>query len=322
MKVRDFMRRIEKEIQDFLNWPQLLIQRGFSLQNIDPHGFVLSESEIHPKDQIDLLVTGLTHGDEVVGIEVINKLLGHLKPSDLHQKKIGFMLCNIEAALKEVRCVESDLNRSFGLLEAGQIPETLEQKRAAQISPIIQRSKFTLDLHQTIEASLFPFFVMVHLHDVIETAHELLPQYPIVTFDAKGFSKSGKTMMEYALMVNQKAMVIECGQKGFSEELSNEIEKACLRLIKNLSQKKTLQNKDIEVLHIEGSILSDNETLLFPGFLSLSPFKRGQDLAFNDQGNIKADFEGYLIFPSYEEKTMESYEICNLCRKINYLEKD
>ncbi len=315
------MRRIEQEIQVFLDLSQQMKERGFFFEKIDTYGLILSEKPINPSADIDLLITGLTHGDEVIGIEVINRLLKKLKPTDLDQKHIGFLLCNIEAALKEVRCVESDLNRSYGFVEAGKPIETLEQKRAKEISPIVQRARFTFDLHQTIEESLSPFFVMTHRHDLIEKAYELLPEYPIVTFDSNGFSKSGKTMIEYALMMGRKAIVIECGQKCFSEALAQEIEKACLRLIKNSGDEPQQNNKEISVLHIEKSIMSDDETLLVPGFRSLSPFKKGQELAYNDHKKVNAEFDGYLIFPSYEEKTLESYELCNLCRKINYLDK-
>lgn len=167
---------------------------------------------------------------------------------------------------------------------------------------------------------------MVHRHDMIEEAHHLLPQYPIVTFDSKGFSKSGKTMMEYAFMVGNKAMVIECGQKGFSVELTKEMKKACLNLISHLKSKVKPEKKKISVLHIEGSIMNENGAKLLPGFLSLTSFSAGQVLASSSEGEIKASFDGYLIFPYYEAKnplkSKGKFEICNLCRRIDYLEKD
>jgi len=306
------MNRIFNEIENFTESKKKLTQLGFQVKTIDDYGFVICGNKIN--ERIDLLITGLVHGNEVIGIEVINRIIEHLENNHEININLGFLLCNIEAAKKDIRFIESDLNRSFSVAEI----TTLEHKRAAEIAKIVDQADFVFDLHQTVEPSLTPFFVIEHNHELIQIAHQLLPQFPIVTFGQGGFSKSGKTMLEYSSSIGTKAMVIECGQKGFSEELSTSVASACLDLIKNLKNTEIQKPKEISVLHLVSSITNMGNTHLIPGLVSYFPIKQGQVLAHEGEIEIKAPFDGRLVFPSYGEKARTNHELCNLGRIINY----
>lgn len=307
------MSRILEEINFFINAKQNLIDNGHQLKTLDSHGFVVCGNK---SDRIDLLITGLMHGNEVIGVEVINKIINHFVENKEININLGLLLCNLEAARKDLRFVESDLNRSFSVAEM----TTLEHRRAVQIAKIVDQADFVFDLHQTVEPSLTPFFVIEHNHELIEVANHLLPQFPIVTFGQGGFSKSGKTMLEYSSSKKIKAMVIECGQKGFSEELSTKVATACLELIKNLKNIKIQKPKEISVLHLVSSVTNMGNTHLIPGLVSYLPIKQGQVLAHEGEIEIKAPFDGRLVFPSYGEKARTNHELCNLGRMINYTE--
>lgn len=77
-----------------------------------------------------ILVIYNTHGDEV-----------------RMSKRISFdtLIGNPEAYSKNVRYIESDLNRSFNGKS-----ETLEEKRAQYLIPIIQSYDLVLDIHSTV----------------------------------------------------------------------------------------------------------------------------------------------------------------------------
>ena len=305
------MNRIQSEINLFLDAKQSLVTNGHIVKSLDEYGFVICGNQ---SDRIDLLITGLVHGNEVIGIEIINRIISYFLQHQKISINLGLLLCNIEAAKQGVRYIESDLNRSFAVAEIS----TGEHRRAAQVAQIVDQSDFIFDLHQTVEPSLTPFFVMKHQHELIEIAHELLPQFPIVTFGQGGFSRSGKTMLEYAATVKAKAFVIECGQKGFSEELSLLVATSCLELTQILKNLKMLKPKNISVLHIESSITNMGNTHLVPGLVSYLPIKQGQVLAYEGEVEIKAPFDGRLVFPSYGEKARTNHKLCNLGRMINY----
>lgn len=306
------MSRILNEIDLFIQSKESLIQKGFSVKSIDDYGFVIQGNK--QSERIDLLITGLVHGNEVIGVEIMNQIVNHLILDKEIKINLGLLLCNIEAAKKDTRFIESDLNRSFSVAKV----TTLEHRRAIEIAKIVDQADFVFDLHQTVEPSLTPFFVIEHNYELIEIANQLLPQFPIVTFGAGGFSKSGKTMLEYSSSKKIKAMVIECGQKGFSTELSEKVADACLELVKNLKTTKIQKPKEISVLHLVSSVTNMGNTHLVPGLVSYLPIKQGQVLAHEGSIEIKAPFDGRLVFPSYGEKARTNHELCNLGKIINY----
>jgi succinylglutamate desuccinylase len=309
------MSRIHNEIDNFLQSKTKLMFNGHKIKIIDDFGFVIAGNQ-DQSERIDLLITGLVHGNEVIGVEVINRIIAHFIQHKDININLGFLLCNLEAAKNDTRFIESDLNRSFSVDEI----TTLEQRRAAEISKIVDQADFVFDLHQTIEPSLTPFFVLEHRHELIRIANQLLPQFPIVTFGTGGFSQTGKTMLEYASSIGTKALVLECGQKGFSAELSEKLTGACLELIKTMKQAEIQNPKDISVLHLVGSITNMGNTHLIPGLVSYLPIKQGQVLAHEGELEIKAPFDGRLVFPSYGEKARTNHELCNLGKVINYLD--
>ena len=83
------------------------------------------------------LIIICTHANEKYGLEV--------------QKQIGskyeFLIGNPLAMEKNIRFVESDLNRSF----PGNISGTYEEKRAVEILKVIKKYEFIIDLHSTSE---------------------------------------------------------------------------------------------------------------------------------------------------------------------------
>lgn len=306
------MNRILNEINSFLQSKESLVQIGFSIKSIDEYGFVIQGNT--QSERIDLLITGLVHGNEVIGVEIMNRIVNHFILDQKIKINLGLLLCNIEAAKKDTRFIESDLNRSFSVAKV----TTLEHRRAVEIAKIVDQTDFVFDLHQTVEPSLTPFFVIEHNHELIQIANQLLPQFPVVTFGAGGFSKTGKTMLEYSSSRQIKAMVLECGQKGFSQDLSTKVANACLDLITNLKNTVIEKPKEISVLHLVGSITNMGNTHLVPGLVSYLPIKQGQVLAHEGSIEIKAPFDGRLVFPSYGEKARTNHELCNLGKIINY----
>lgn len=314
--IADTMERILKEINQFVQAIPRIEAQGYLVERIDEYGYVIRPDESCRGKRIDLLITGLIHGNEVLGVEVINRLVSRFAYDSSLKISLGFVLCNIEAAKKNVRYIETDLNRSFLVKEV----KSIEQKRAAELAQIVDQADFVFDIHQTSEPSLNPFFIFKHDHATIQMVHQLLPQFPMVTFGGNGFSQNGKTMIEYAGTIGTKAIVIECGQNGFSDGLSFKLESACLGLIKNLNKNKIRPLEKIPVVYLVESIVHAGHTALVPGLTSYMPITQGQVLAYDNGLEIKAPFNGRLFFPCYGQYAQTKHELCNLGREINYLD--
>ncbi|GAM74036.1 probable aspartoacylase [Vibrio ishigakensis] len=93
-----------------------------------------------------LLVAG-THGNELSGIYLQKLIKDNLYPADRSSFSTSCILGNPEAVKRNVRFVESDLNREFG--ETGS--DTLEGKRAQALKQqhASTKNQLIIDLHNT-----------------------------------------------------------------------------------------------------------------------------------------------------------------------------
>lgn len=304
------MTRIDQEIEKFLTTKKQLLSNGFAVEDLDVYGFALKNNPA--TSRLDLLFTALIHGNEVIGVEVLNQVLEQIAGLQKTSLNIGFLLANTEAARKDLRLVEHDLNRCFGSTRT----DTLEHKRAQEISKIVNNADFLFDIHQTFEPALTPFFIFEHREHLIQKAYALVPEIPIVTFATGAFSGDGKTIIEYAASVNCQALTIECGEKGFSKPMADKITKVCFKLIENL-KKSTPDQKDIKVTHLKDRVINLGQTELIPGLASYMPIQKGDILAYKNGQPVRAPFDGRLFFPRYGLLAKQSNELASLGIDIN-----
>jgi predicted deacylase len=115
-------------------------------KGVAPYIHVLESGKAGPT----VMVTALTHGNEVSGAVVVDTLLAAgLKP---RQGTLIFSFNNIEAyhsfdpkAPFKSRLVDEDFNRVWGRLD--QPATTAEMKRALVVKPYVERADLLLDLH-------------------------------------------------------------------------------------------------------------------------------------------------------------------------------
>jgi succinylglutamate desuccinylase len=309
------MQRIFKELENFSILKEQLKDQGHQVLTLDDHGFSIGQKN----KEIDLLVTGLMHGDEVVGIEIINSILTEtLRSNKKFSISIAFLLCNIEAAKASKRFIQTDLNRSFLVKDV----ITTEHKRAVEIASIVKRSKFILDLHQTIEPTEKEFFIFEHIPKLIKIAHSLLPEIPIVTFSLGGFSESGKTVLEFATTVGSTALAIECGEKGYNPQITTKIVKLIYKLINKLELNDLPETTEsIEVNNLSKSIVNEEGSYLIKGLKNHMKLIKGQLIGYRANGaEITVEDDCYLYFPRYGEYAKIVPTLCELGKTCNYTE--
>jgi succinylglutamate desuccinylase len=286
------------------------LENSRDLLHLDEHGFVISPSE---DGKIDLLITALTHGDEVVGIEAVNSVLQFLVKAPSPTISIGFLLCNVEAAKVEKRFLETDLNRGF-MLDVP--PKTREERRAQEVGAIVKRARVVLDMHQTVEPTSKPFYCISRTPESVRWAHFLEPKLDVITFPQAGFSHSGKTLIEQVTSAGGVGLVVEWGQKGYSLAQARMAANFILQSYSKISAgEKPEAGKSVETMHLCEFIRSVNEAKLIPGLENFMYVEKNQIIARTKVGEIVAPRDGYIFFPKYGELAKVSAEICEIAVK-------
>ena len=251
--------------------------------DIDDYGFALTTKN----KAVDLLVTGITHGNEVIGLEIIDLLLTDIKNNNDLGLGIAFVLNNIPASLQNKRCLEKDLNRCF----ISNDNKTIEEKRAKEIQNIILDLKekcqlqMIFDLHQTSEPTKDVFWIMTEDEKLIHYAHAIKPDFPIVTFPNSGFSKEGQTLTEFAKSHSIPAFVIEIGQSGFNNERALMMK----NLIQTLDVHQIFNSQvlhQINYYHINEVIPAEPDLKLKPNLCSFQNFKKNETLTDSPKSDI------------------------------------
>lgn len=274
--------------------------------HLDDYGFVLSPRK---DETIDLLITALMHGDEVVGIEAVNHTLQQLSTIAPPSISVGFLLCNVEAAKVEKRFLETDLNRSF----LSDRTDSLELRRAQQIAPMLKKARVVLDMHQTVQPTSKPFYCISRNLETIRWAYFLEPKLNILTVPPHGFSRSGRTAAELVQTAGGIGLVVEWGQKGFSLAQAKMAANFILRSIEKLSRGEVpAVGHEIEILHINEFIGNKNEARLIAGLENFMPVKKDQLIARSSEGEIYSPQDGFIFFPKYGDLAKVSSEICGI----------
>lgn len=297
------MENIAEEIELFLQIEKTLSDPDLTVESTAPYCFeVFAKGQTPSADKpCDLMVMAVTHGNEVGGIRVLNEWMKHLNASLLGDLRLGLNLGNPHASLKNVRFVERDLNRSFGREAKGD----LEEKRAAELAPILQRAAFFLDLHQTIEPAEKPFFIFPYNPHSFGFATSIDSHIPIVTHWGKGFSKEGRCTDEFVNLSGGVGITLELGQNGFSPFKVGAGFKACsdaLRFVKNFKKTHRYQEpaKDLEI-YTWGEVVAwpDGEASLDEGWYNFKEVKAGERLGVVDGQALFAQASGPVLFPKY-----------------------
>lgn len=298
------MTQHQSELEKFKTLQNLFLNQTGTAA-LDKYGFTISKAP-------DFLFTALTHGNEVIGLQVINLFL---EKALLKKPKFSFavQLNNIEAYNKNLRFIDKDLNRSFkSATKDCEVEKNQEYHRALEIEDIIQKlqPRFILDLHQTTEPTLSSFFMLPEEENLILAASAINQDWPIITFDGAGFSKDGKTLMEFAVAEKIPALVIEISQNGFDLDLAKSV---CNQLFNLDAEAITNPAKKTNVSYfkITQQITKNGLGLtLNPGFKNLQALNENEFIGLlrNDE-KYPCPATGLMIFPKYGQYAEVSHEL-------------
>lgn len=317
----DTRARLERELASFERVAGAARLGAGRVERIERHAFVLHPPGARGDDAIDLLFTALMHGNEYGGLPALNAICGYLERGLLApSSSIGFLLCNAEAARRDVRFIERDLNRSFGRTAS----DTLEDRRAREIEPFISRARYYINLHQTIEPSDAPFFVFKYEEACMRLAHAVSPDTPIVTYWGRAFSPgtgADCTADEFVQRAGGTGFSIELGQKGFGRyEVAMGV-RVCLDAIaaidglgRGLALPALADCANLVYTWSAVVPYPAGDVVLTSGLKNFQPIAYNQCLGTHDGAPLVAEQSGLLLFPKYlrsktEPKPAELYRL-------------
>jgi len=264
-----------------------------------------------------LVLSALTHGNEVGGLDVLIDILKSLQNKSLDPKlNLRFILGNVDAYKANKRFLETDMNRSFMV----DTPQSLEEKRAAMITPFIKGVDYLIDFHQTIRPTVQPFFVLDHWEESFDFARSLDHTFPLIT--GKNFSSlsNGKAVTTTSQSSGAKAVTIELGQMGsslFQAKIGSAIARQAIILLEQNAIAK-FHSKPWQNCYTWGQTVEnpDFSLELVGQFKNFDPIKKGDLLATNGNSKIHAEIDGMALFPKYGESQKTSKELIRILKPV------
>ena len=315
--------RVEAELSLF----ESFLTRKFSrhrLERFAKHAHIVypSQSRPSPQDPIVLTISAVVHGNEVYGIRVLNDLLFQIEAGLIDIPcPMALVVANYRAAQQGTRFIDRDLNRSFDSEDSG-----WEVSRAKELAPLFARTKWLLDLHQTIQPSERPFFIFPYSPAALTFANKLHPSMAMVTHWGAGFSKDGIGTTEYVNAKGGVGITVEAGQAGFDDHQIalglNMVMRACELFASEqlLTRQPTAVDNDIFTWNTVCDYPKTGTTRMHAGWKNFSEITRGQEVATVDDDMITADSDGWMLFPKYvdaaEAATKRPAELFRIVKRI------
>jgi succinylglutamate desuccinylase len=275
-------------------------------------GFLVSEPTFDSSSAIDLLLLTVVHGNEAGSLVPVLRLLREFAAGKKIDGRLAILICNHEAAVQNVRFVEKDLNRCFGIGDN----QSLEGRIAQQIEPLILRSKYLLDLHQTNYETKSDFFIFPETTKNIAFASQICLETPIIVHGLD-FSKDGYTSDTFATMNGVTSLTYEMGQIGKAAEQAEKtvtiIERAFYLSRHGLQGSSARAN----ILQFSQIVTASSQKRLIPNLINMSRVISGDVLGHDDvHGPIVAAHDGYVLFPKYGIQAETSSELCHVVKSL------
>lgn len=163
--------------------------------------------------QKTLAIMALTHGDEVVGLAVIEKLLRDLLDNKFSlTARLLIIIANRKAYVAQRRYIDCDLNRCYGEQYRELNHETA---RVATIKLALAEADCLIDMHQTMYTTNSAFFISPHARKSVDFSEFLADGLPIVIHQS---TQAITTSTTYMTSLDKPAATIELGDMGVTTE--------------------------------------------------------------------------------------------------------
>jgi len=314
---------LKKQLFEFSVLKKKLQNSSLWVENNHDYTIVISPARENGgiNKDVDICFVGLTHGDEVIGLTIINEILSLISSGNLELKeRIAFVLANVPAALEQKRYLEKDLNRAFCVEQ----PTLKEEILAKNLEPLFARSKYIFDIHQTIQPSRSPFFIFEYFNKRQIELLNLIDQNLPLIISLETFSQDGLGIEEFAKPLGGITLTVELGEKGFHDEQKNHGVNICLRALKAVRQM-SAGTTDYNLTNLAGRAYTwgyvgrynDSLATLDRGWVNMSSVDAGQRLGMNGDEIIRAPYAGKIMFPKYNQPTNREIDLFRIVVDVN-----
>ena len=252
-----------------------------------------------------IVLSALIHGNETGSLPSIIEAIENLKNGSLqYGGLISFTLGNPEAAYKNQRFLESDLNRMF----VDTPIDTHEYKRALQLRTIFDQGDILLDFHQTILPSQQPFYIFPWTNISATWARALSLTTAGIDATPPAGPITTRCADDYVSLQNKPAITIEMGEKGIHQEAKELCTNAIQQVIRIAEA--CAHGTKLESLAAPKPKITLYKTIhrepyhtpqyrLREGLINFLPVKKGEALHKTGTPDIHAPSDGMLLFPKY-----------------------
>lgn len=308
---------LDQDIRKFLSFANKT-SAHYKIEPVGPYALKFTPSLLHSPMTVGLLA--LVHGNETVGLPILNQILEALTRGEIHvDYPVYFALGNVEAAQANVRFLEEDLNRCFGLKTTA----SLESKRARELeTTVLDHCDYVIDLHQTQRASLKPFFIFQYKNSrCLSILKQLNPGLATVLQTNPIGENTGLSTDEYVRSRGGFGTALELGEKGDNQysELGLEICRNSLFSLRPLKDFETESNFKLELplYLLNGSFKAlDSSYQLHESSMNFKEFKKGQVIGQSQAGDVLAPENGIMLFPRLQNVTA-GCDLFHFCTPIS-----
>ena len=271
-----------------------------------------------------LIAIGSLHGNEPAGALALEKVGDWIEDLGCRLRGRVFLLSgNMRALRQRVRFIDEDLNRAWttphissvgtpSLLASIEGRELTELDRLLDSILITARSEvYVIDLHST-SARGVPFATV---GDTMRN-RKFARRFPVRTLLGIEEQLEG-TLLEYLNNAGAVTLGFEGGQHESPATVENHIAFTMLALVNtgivspaqvpDLEAHELRLSVDVhrgshfyEVIHRE-AITAEDHFIMQPGFTNFDPVKKGQVLAENKRGPVRAARGGVILMPLYQK---------------------
>lgn len=265
-------------------------------------------------------IMGASHGDEKVGAKIVDQLRHELANEEIHGK-IYLIIGNPKALQADVRYIDHDLNRLFGkqfheLLLADKDQLSDEQVRAIEISSILKKSDYLLDIHATIKPSI-PFIYCENTPEHLSLAPLFQTQYAV---SARNTFRRDDLVSSADNFVDQHGGLAFTYESGWNKDLSHfqEVITNTKRFLQFLGVSFFLVEKPkmkmFKHILIYDDIIPETHTFHFcEDYGNFHFIEAGETIAYDNEIPITAKKDSYIVFP--KKRIQQGHVACYLARQ-------
>jgi predicted deacylase len=273
-----------------------------------------------------LLILGAVHGNEHCGTTACLQVIDELNSGKIHLKsgEISFIpVCNPEAAAKNVREIDENLNR---IIRPYANPQTYEQHLATELDAYIAQADVIIDLHSTFAKVSRPFVFSDYpdaLADKLTAALDIryiLHGWPEVY--AQNNAVEDLSTGAVAHQYGKTALTVECGQHEDPSTVAT-----ALSVIDRVMQVLGLTEAETYTPCLQENVMMDSLIMKVKAghfvreFYHLDAVKKGEVLAEYDDGEkLISPQDGYILLPkAYAQVNAEWFYLGHLQKQNHNL---